>query len=250
VAAVRKIWWVLGIGPLCLPLMFVLWLVFAARWQKMDAVTIRMPMSLRQMVGATVLQGVPGGRKGLTQLRRVTVLDPDNAKAWARQCAWSIDPEPPQVQLQLCAKAASLDRSADNLNSLGSAQERAGDPCAAAATYTDAAQENMVEGEYVYVENMGRAALRCGDLYSAPAGLEAAISVQTKIVTDPNWDEDELDDVKSDLQTDREYLIVTLDRLHESKAAKEVCRAAHPDWSGCACKLDAKGTVDCDDAEN
>ena len=46
----RKVLWVVGIGVLCLPMLFVSWLLLASRWAKMDAVTVRAPAILRQTV--------------------------------------------------------------------------------------------------------------------------------------------------------------------------------------------------------
>ena len=126
-----------------------------------------------------------------------------------------------------------------------------GDSCAAEESFTKASGKGSRETAYTYVENMGRAALRCGQYYDARAGLEAAIDLEGRSAKDTdNWDDDEIADFKKDQMTDREYLIVALNRLHQNDLAKETCSAAHPDWAGCACDLDKKGDVSCAEAKH
>jgi len=244
---VRKVWWVVGVGVLCLPMLFVIWLLAAVRWTRMDAWTLRMPTGVRRTVAQLAFQKVGWDKGSLPRLERVIVLDPKNADAWGRRCTDYKDAEAAKAHVQTCQTAVALDATPENLDALGRAQEALGDPCAADASFTKAAG-NTSEQAYLYVEDMGRAALRCGDLYGARAGLETAILQEDKSLKEPDQDEEEIDDTKADQLTDREYLVVTLDRLHEQGLSKDACSAAHPDWAGCACALGAKGEVSCKDA--
>jgi len=232
------------VGVLSLPMIFVMWLMAAVRLQTMDALTLRMPTDVRQMVADVAFQRVGWDKGSLQRLQRVIRLDPQNVDAWSRRCTEYKEADGAMVNLQTCETAVALSGTPENLDGLGRAQEATGDACAADASFTKAAGKTS-EQTYLYVEDMGRAALRCGDLYGARAGFETAIIQEDKVLKEPDEDQDEIDDTKADQLNDREYLVVALDRLHEVKLSHEACAAAHPDWSGCACVLDAKGLVGC-----
>jgi tetratricopeptide (TPR) repeat protein len=245
----RKTLWVVLVFVLCLPMIFVGWLVLASRSAWMDASTMKMPNSWRELVADGVLQKAGYGKTGRPNLLRVVRLDPRNAAAWGRLCSGQIDTTPAKESIATCKTAISLDDSEDNWDSLGNAQEASGDPCAAEESYTKAAGKAASSGGYSYVEDMGRAALRCGTYYNARAGLETAIELQEKDIRNTkDWDEEDIAEFKADQQLDREYLVVTFDHLHETKLMKDTCSLAHPDWAGCACRLDDKGKVSCTEA--
>jgi hypothetical protein len=138
-----------------------------------------------------------------------------------------------------------LRNDAANYNGLGDAQERAGDNCAAEESFTKASSEAASLGSYSYVQSMGRSALQCGHLYASRAGFETALELAAKELNDPDEEVDEIDDIKKDMLTDNEYLVITLDRLHQAKASKEACTAAHPQWKACSCALDGDGNPGC-----
>jgi len=226
-------------------MIFVGWLVLASRSPKMDASTMKMPMGMRSMVADGVLQAAKYGKVGTRSVR----LDPGNAAAWSRLCNLEDDSAPAAEAIRVCRTAISLDSSADNWDSLGIAQQQTGDHCAAEDSFTKASSITANNPVYSYVENMGRAALRCGAYYDARAGLETAIELEEKNIQDTkNWEADDIAGFKQDQQEDREYLVVTFDRLHEAKLQKDTCSLAHPGWSGCACKLDEKGDVSCSES--
>ncbi|MGA7158457.1 MAG: hypothetical protein WBY53_16540 [Acidobacteriaceae bacterium] len=245
----HKAWWVLGVGVLSLPLLFVSWLMLASRWSKMDAATMQMPDVVRQSVAQLALQKAAWGNDGLLQIQRVLRLDPQNASAWGRRCTEDQTKNDAKADVGACLTAVSLVPSKRNWDELGQAQERAGDECEAENSFTRASANSSAD-EYFHVESMGRAALRCGDLYGARAGLETAIDLEDKSMKETDRDQDDIDDAKADQVGDREYLIVALDRLHETKLSKDACSAARPGWSGCACTLDAKGKVSCAEAKD
>ncbi|WP_263380829.1 hypothetical protein [Granulicella paludicola] len=246
----RKVLVVLGVGVLSFPLLFVIWLLLAVRLPKMDALTMQMPMSVRSIVANAAAGEMGWGKGAKPKLERVIRIDPQNASAWTGLCESYFGGPERSADVQTCQKAVTLDPTAGNYNGLGVAQERAGDNCAAEDAYTEAASKASSSGSYGYTERMGRAALLCGKAYDARAGFEAAIDVEKRQLAAPDADddEDEVADEKQDLLTDREYLIVTANRLSDRKLAETTCSEAHPGWKGCACSLDAKGKVACAEA--
>jgi hypothetical protein len=238
----RKFLMGLGIGVLCLPMLFVCWLLAASRWSKMDALTMRAPMAMRGVVASVVLQKAGWGRDAFPMLDRVTRLDPDNADAWGRRCTvYSRGPQP-EADVEACVKAVSLQPTPQMYMALGRADERAGKECDAAEAFKTAVR-GPVRG-YKRTESMGRAALKCGDLVEAREGLETAVSVQAARLMDKTASDSQMTQVKTDQLTDREYLIVTYDGLHEAKVAKHMCSVAHVGWKGCACGMEG-GEVVC-----
>jgi hypothetical protein len=242
---VRKVLLAVAVGVLSLPLIFVLWLLAAVRLPKLDAMTVQMPDSVRSTVANAALENVKAGKGWLPGLKRVIALDPHNVKAWDRLCSWDSNNEDGPKGMKDCQIALSLDDSAFNWDNLGEFQEKAGHECAAEDSYTKASSRGSSGTYYGYVEHLGRASLLCGKNYDARAGLAAAIDLEGRSLKESDND---IADYKSDQLTDREYLIVTLDRLHDTVGAKAVCSAAHPDWKSCACTLDVKGKVACVEA--
>ncbi len=244
----RKLLLGIGVVLVCLPMAFVMLLLAAVLWPKMDTLTMRMPDAVRAGVAASVMDRVPFGKTERPGVHRVLALDPENRRAWSRLCQSDSDTASASG-LTSCEKAVALNDTAMDWDHLGQVQERGGKPCDAADSYTKAASKGSSGTYYVYVENLGRASLRCGNLYDARAGLAAAIDLEQKSIKDASADDDDIADEKADLLADREYMIVTLDRLHNAAGAKEVCTAAHPDWKGCDCKLDDKGSAVCSNTQ-
>jgi tetratricopeptide (TPR) repeat protein len=246
---VRKVLLAVAVCVLSLPLIFVLWLLMAVRSPKLDAITMQMPDSVRSTVADAAMENVKAGKGWLPGIKRVIALDPHNVKAWDDLCDWESDNEGGEGGVKDCRTALSLHDSAPNWDNLGELQEDAGDDCAAADSYTKASSLGSSGTYYAYVEHLGRASLRCGKNYDARAGLAAAIDLEDKSLKEDDNDDDDIADYKADQLADREYLIVTLDRLHDTAGAKAVCSAAHPDWKSCVCKLDDKDEVACVDGK-
>jgi tetratricopeptide (TPR) repeat protein len=243
----RKLFWTLGICLLSLPMISVGLLIAAMRSPRLDATTMKMPAGIRSAIAEGVLQNTKYSKDGIPGLRRVVLLDPNNADAWGRLCGWNVDMDAKE-SLATCRRAASLGNTGDDWNNLGLAQQKAGDACAAADSFTTASARTATSGIYLYVENMGRASLRCGRYYDARAGLETAIELETKSLADKDAEEDEIADYKEDQKDDREYLIVTYDKLHEAKLAAQTCSLADPEWKHCACELDEDGDASCEES--
>jgi tetratricopeptide (TPR) repeat protein len=234
-----------GIAVLCLPMIFVLWLLLAVRWTKMDATTMKLPFALRSMVVEALLQKAGAGPDSGPKLDRVLRIDPSNVKAWGQRCTGWDDKDDPKVIVKACTTAVGFEGTNSNWYGLGRADENAGDYCGAEIAFAKAVETDSDKTDYYDEEQRGQSALRCGHLNGARSGLERAIDLETSSLAQPDQDQDEIDDTTQDLLDDREYLIVTLDRQHETKLAKDVCSVAHPDWSGCACTLDGDSDVSC-----
>lgn len=239
---------VLGIVVLCLPMLFVTWLLLSVSWSRMDATTMKLPSGLRSAVAAVALDRPPFGPD---KIDRVLRLDPDNAKAIGESCRWYSEKKSLQQKLDICRKAVSLEPISGNFYALGRAQEGTDDECTAEETFTRASRSNPDVDNYNDVEAMGIAALRCGHLYYARAGLEQASIVQEKVLKNSkDEDPEEIDDIKDDQKTDREYLILTYDGLHETQLKSQTCKLAHPDWQACDCRLDEDGKPACKEAKH
>jgi tetratricopeptide (TPR) repeat protein len=244
----RKVLLGLGIGVLCLPMLFVGWLVLASRWAKMDGSTMQAPMAMRQTVAALVLQKATFGKAGVPMVDRVLRLDPENAGAWQRRCSlyeWN-DGTPSVTD---CQKAVELKKESYNYYNLGRAQDATNDPCSAEESYTEAVSATASQPDYEYVRSMGKSALWCGHLPAAKAGLELAVELEGKALNDPDQDDDETANIKKDRLADQESLVVAYRRGGEETLTGQMCTAAHPGWKGCSCDLDAKGKVACSEVK-
>jgi hypothetical protein len=244
----RKVLLVLGIAILCLPMLFVTWLLLASRWQKMDPTTAHAPLALRQAVASIILQKAGYGKKSLPALNRILRLDPKNAGAWQRRCSIFVwDKSSPN--LKDCEAAVQFAEAPGDYYNLGRAQETIGDPCTAEDSYTHAVSATSSNPDTDYLEAMGRAALRCNHLPGSRAGFELAIETQQKWLNQPDQDQDEIDDAKKDILADQESLIVIYHRQHDDTLAGQTCTAAHPGWKSCSCDIDAKGIASCTEAK-
>jgi len=244
----RKVLLGLGIGVLCLPMLFVGWLLLASRWAKMDGSTMQAPMALRQTVAALVLQKATFGKAGMPAVDRVLRLDPENAGAWQRRCSvyiWNND----TPSVKDCQKAVELGKEPYSYYNLGRAQDATNDPCSAEESYTAAVSATATNPDFEYVRSMGQSALRCGHLPAAKAGLNLAVELEGKAMNDPDQDDDETANIKKDMLADREYLLVAYQRGGEDTLAGQACTVAHPGWKGCRCDLDAKGKVGCSEVK-
>jgi tetratricopeptide (TPR) repeat protein len=235
----RPVFWGL-LGPVvCLPLAFVLLIVLAAKYPAMDSDTTKLPEGIQTTVADLILQKTAYGKDAAKGIDRALRFDPENPDAWTRRCHGRFDGTTPD--LATCRKAISLQPTAGNFNSLGAAQEKAKDFCAAEDSYTSAIRE--ATNDAYYLRNMARAALRCGHTGASVAGFEVAEGLDAKAAADP----DEIDDVKDDLLADREYLAVAYDHANQSAKATAICTKAHTGWKACHCEL-TETSVKCSDA--
>jgi tetratricopeptide (TPR) repeat protein len=225
----RPVLWGLLIVVVCMPLAFVLFLVTAAKYPVLDPFTMKLPSDVRAAVADLTLRKAGVGKDSAKLVNRAIELDPESADAWGRRCHG--DDNRATYDQGACRKAIALDPSAWNYSGLGTAQEDAKDFCAAEDSYTSAIKAS--QNSAYYLRNMARAALRCGHTGAAIAGFEVAEGLDAKAAADPNED----DDVKTDLLSDREYLVVAYDRTTQPAKAAAICAKAHGDWRTCQCVL-------------
>ncbi len=232
---------VLGAVALCVPLAFMGWLVAAAKWTKLDATTVRMPMGMRQMVAQVVTQQAAWDDR--PTFARAVKLDPESALGWDGLCSSDGVAKDAKTELANCRKAVALSDNATDENHIGEAQEKLGETCASVDAYRKASV--LSTGGWAYLDNMAQAALKCKDLPTARAGFEAAVENASKGLTNKDADDDTKQDAKESVSTDREFLIVVYDRMKEPQLADATCKVEHPEWKGCACAIDKDGDVDC-----
>jgi tetratricopeptide (TPR) repeat protein len=235
----RLLLWGLLVSVVSLPLVFVLWLVAAARYPAMDANTMRLPDGIRSTVAELAMRNAGYGKDSANAIDRVIKLNPDNPDAWNRRCEVIVEKK--SGDFAPCRKAISLDSSAINYDRLGMAQENAKDFCAAEDSYTSAIRAAQNNAEFL--RDMGRAALRCGHTAASVVGFEVAEDLDIKQAADPSED----DDTKADLLADREYLSVAYGRTNQPAKATATCAKAHLGWKACNCELTDTNVV-CSDA--
>ena len=235
----RPVLWGLLVFAVCLPLVFVLFLVAAAKYSALDALTVKLPAGIRTTVADLTLRNAGYGKDSVKLVDRAINLDPDSSDAWGRRCHGNGDTT--TYDQAACRKAITLDPSAWNFNGLGMTQENAKDFCAAEDSYTSAIRASA--NDAYSLRNMARAALRCGHVGASVAGFEVAEGLDAKAAADP----DEDDDVKTDLLADREYLAVAYDRTNQPAKAIAICAKAHADWKTCHCEL-TDADVKCSEA--
>jgi tetratricopeptide (TPR) repeat protein len=229
----RPVLWALLVFVVCLPLAFVLYLVVAARYPGMDGFTAKMPAPVGAAVAQIALQRARFSKDEGKVVERAIRLDPESADAWGRRCRFDAF-EGATRDPASCRRALHLAPSEWNYNALGAVQERAGDFCAAEDSYTRAVQKGS--NDVSFLRNMARAALRCGHPEAGIAGFEVAEGLDAKAAADP----DDVEDSKTDLLEDREFLVVAYGRARQPDKAAAMCIKAHSDWKSCHCDLTDK----------
>jgi len=227
------------VAVVCAPLFFVVLLFAAAYWTPLDKLTLTLPPSVRATIAAVAVSN-PAHVKTPAQEDRILRLDPNSPFAWNHRCHRAaafgdIDKIQPNA-IVFCARANELEPSQLNTFYLATAQEAAGDFCTAEQTYTKA-NSYASSSHADDLRGMGRSAYQCGLIPAAIAELEFARDLDLKASTDPNNDEDDVDDYKFNLQSDREWLTLAYTANHQPKQAAEACSLAHPDMKPCTCTL-------------
>jgi hypothetical protein len=246
----RKVLLVLGIAILCLPMLFVTWLLLASRWQKMDPTTAHAPLYLRQTVASVIMQKAGYSKNSSPAFDRILRLDPDNAIAWRYRCSFPAQSNA-TPNLKDCETAVKFDHAPADYYFLARAQELSGgDPCVAEETFTHAVTATSSNPQPGYLDGMARTALRCGDISASRVGFEVALATRQTRLTQPKWSQNDLVQIRKNLLADQESLIVIYHRQHEDTLAGQICTAAHPNWKVCSCNIDAKGTASCTEAKS
>jgi tetratricopeptide (TPR) repeat protein len=229
----RPVLWGLLVFVVCLPLAFVLFLIAAAKYPSLDALTVKLPTGIRTTVADLALRRAGYGKGSLPLVDRAIALDPESPDAWSRRCHG--DGDKTTYDQAACRRATRFDPSAWNFNGLGMTQENAKDFCAAEDSYTSAIKASA--NDAYSLRNMARAALRCGHIGASVAGFEVAEGLDAKAAADPDEDDEIKGDLKADLISDREYLAVAYDRTNQPDKATAICTKAHTGWKSCHCEL-------------
>jgi hypothetical protein len=235
------------VAVVCLPMLFMGWLLLAVSWTKMDTTTMRMPEGLRSLVVQAMLEQSSNSDKVMVRAEKI---DLKTADEWHKQMAYRAShiiplggrQTPPQLQALYDRQIADR-KAAKALAQQAKEDQQRGRACAAEDLYAEAGNKDQSQEIYQYTEGVGRAGLQCGDLPGARAGLEAAILKQTNFLK--GTDEDQLGDVRRDRTKDREFLVVVYEHQQKGGLAAKVCAEAHTGWKGCACALGKDGDVSC-----
>lgn len=152
----------------------------SVKTSSMDKLTLRMPLFWRKAISDAVYENDfhhdPASHEAM---ERVVQLYPANTDGWKRRCLWAGSSGDLREDVQICEKAVAAEPSSPLIMSaFGRTQLAFGDACAAQKSYKKAVSLDDNPTHYADLEYMARAALRCGDLGQARAGLEAAIKIE------------------------------------------------------------------------
>ncbi len=240
------LWW-LFVALACTPVTLMTFVAAEARYPGLDPLTLHNPSFLREFVGEVAITWVGYGKDSASRLDRVLRLAPNNAEAWTRRCSEQNYAGLDQA-FAACTKAVSLSPMQWNYNNLGRAQEKRHDPCAAEDSFNVANMKAAWADTYILRE-FGEASLECGHVAAAVNEFEQAEkkdAQQVAVAAAENEDEDDLQEEKDDLATDRDWLILVYGRYGSMTEAAQMCSTVHPAWKTCSCNIGAKG-VQCAD---
>jgi tetratricopeptide (TPR) repeat protein len=243
----RYVWFGLLVLVVSAPLVLVSILFAEAKLPALDALTLREPMGVRKTIAEVAMNEAGYGKEAKPKLERVLRLDPENPDVWARRCsdlsyrdAKNGTKEDP---LSVCQHAVGLKSTKYGWMNVGRAQEAKGDYCEAYEAYSSA--RGLMTGNDSYVfQSLGRTALLCGRVDVGIVELKQAADTDAADLT-TNQDEDEADDSKASLVTDREWLTFAYANTKQPELASQSCGLAHPDWQNCSCEV-VKGEIKCD----
>ena len=243
----RYVWFSLLVVAVCTPLVLVSLLFAEAKLPALDRLTLHEPMPVRSTIAEVVMSNAGFGKEAKPKLERASRLDPENPNIWARRCsdltyrdAKSVAQDDP---LTVCQHAVGLKPSKYGWINFGRAQEKAGDYCKAQDSYSSARNLMTADDAYVY-QSLGRSALLCGHVDVALIELRQAADTHLADIAAAKDDEDELDDARASLLTDREWLTFAYAKTRQPELASKECGLAHPDWASCSCHVE-EGEIKC-----
>lgn len=94
----------------------------------------------------------------------------------------------------------------------------------------------------LFLRELGRLEMVNGHLDRALSDLLQAEKFDAR---DAEFAKDDDGAAKDSLETDREYLIVAFDRMHQAEKAKAMCRKAMPAVAECGCELNGRNQLAC-----
>jgi tetratricopeptide (TPR) repeat protein len=209
-------------------------LLSAARFCRLDPLTIRMPHAIRSVVATLA---VHENSIGPNALNRAITIDPGNAAAWGRRCIAYVGKDAAE-RLNDCRRAVALRATGANYRAEATALEDTGDSCAAEAAYRTAlSQRDIVHRAYV-LRDQARAALACGDINGSLAALKSAEEFDQHNLL---LSEAAAISGRDGLAADRGYMSVVYEQMHQPQKAREMCSEANPGFGSCTCQLTGAG---------
>ena len=241
---------VLGVVVVFLPMFFVVWMLLAASWPRMDGLTQHLPVGMKRVVVTAIVNMNGNGKQAWLRAEK---LDQQGAEKQAQAVVVGMTAlvvPPGSVSVSEISRVDGkiiipdqVKKSARELKAKAQNLEQAHDYCGAEEIYTRAASGISSSNYYWYAQGMGRTGLLCGDLVGARAGLETSLEMADRYLAENSGDEDGVAGTEQDMLQAREYLIVVYDRQKEKALSTTMCKVAHPAWQKCGCALkDAKVT--------
>src|SRR5579859_4598729 len=143
---------VVGASAEFLPTVFVMWLVVAANWKNMDAVTAHTPEGVRSLV----VQAMLGLSSDSKSLERAKKLDEAAVTEWQQRPKLIKLSSMPSGSVAINNYGEVQASRAIKLNKRGMEEEKAGHDCAAEEIFSQAASASSGGNYYSPAEHMGR----------------------------------------------------------------------------------------------
>jgi hypothetical protein len=243
----RKVLTIAGIVLLCMPTLFVGWLLAAARLSALDPLTLHLPMPLRSLVAEVAMKRVNPFRPSAA-VDRVLRLDPQNVGALQHRCSAPDATQSVEARVALCQKAVGLDDAESVENGLGRAELSSNDPCAAEDAFRKATSLGT-DLRFARADNYdaGLAGVRCGDFELARASFAAALFLDQKALGGAqNGGADRLLSLQKRIALDNGGLSIAYRGKQQDQLSQEACIAGFPDFKTvCRCDVDKDNHVVC-----
>jgi len=218
---------------------FSLLIVVEARFPSLDSLTVHEPRPVRSLVGRLALREDGAADTGLDRVLR---LDPNNARAWERRCTAFLGATQTEW-VSDCQHALKLQTSGANYRLMGSAQEQAGQYCAAEASYRAAETQPDMAGQRPFLlRDAARAAMDCGDTNVSLALLHTAEQLDQHSA-DIAQAPEESQRARDGLSSDRGYMSVVYQQMNQPENAHRMCFEANPGYGDCSCQLTGSALV-------
>jgi hypothetical protein len=206
---VKKVLMFLNIVVVCL----IGWLLLAVRWTKMDAMTMRLPTTIRRVVARRAIDGIfldGYNENGVARAERTIRIDPENATAW-EYVGQMEETSPPCDAESAFEKALLYERLKDR------------------TTYMSAVKNR----------DLGQSALKCGHLQNAHAAFDRSRALYEEVLANQPNDTN----LKQDVMFSHYYLSAYWSRVGDEVRAKQECQVALPDYkSECTCRVGDEST--------
>jgi hypothetical protein len=246
---------------LLVPVSLGVWYFMAVSWAPMDALTLVLPQSARELIGHALVSKADFDAKGAPLAKRATKLDDSSEDAWTMYCATSARAgNDPDGTLQACSRAASMNNVSAypsfHAQVIAEAYEEAHHPCDGLALL----KQNMgpeKSNNISPIFDVARLEITCGHMDDAESHLRTVVALWQGDMHDNNWEDrppnnDGWPDsyekfFRLSLSMARRNLSALLTLRHKDDEALHVCQAAiGTELKHCSCWLAPRGRVSCD----